>query len=210
MGTIMSTMAVEDLKVDSLDKTAGIVAAIFPSELGSMAVACREEVLCGIVFGHATAEKARAALARVLGLRVMPGTSRSVDVTDCPQFLHRLVDDLERFASGEAVDFHSVQISLDHLTPFGRRIVAACRQIPFGETRSYGQLATISGSPGAARAVGQVMAKNRFPLVVPCHRVLASGGRLGGFSAPEGLRMKRRLLTLESAPEEHHRSTQTA
>ena len=75
-----------------------------------------------------------------------------------------------------------------HLTPISA--AASCRpagEFPRGETRSYGELAAQCGSPGAARAVGQVMAKNRYPLVVPCHRVLAAGGRIGGFSAPQGL-----------------------
>ena len=65
-------------------------------------------------------------------------------------------------------------------------------------TRSYGEVAAAAGSPGAARAVGQVMAANRTPLIVPCHRVLAAGGKIGGFSAPQGLALKRRLLALES------------
>jgi len=109
-----------------------------------------------------------------------------------------LAEDLRRFADGEPVDFGRVLIDERHLAPFARRVVAACRRIPWGQTRSYGQLAAECGSPAAARAVGQVMARNRYPLVVPCHRVLASGGRLGGFSAPQGLRLKRRLLALES------------
>ena len=77
------------------------------------------------------------------------------------------------------------------------RVIAACRRIPWGETRSYGDLATECGSPGAARAVGSVMAKNRYPLIVPCHRVLAAGGDIGGYSAADGLVMKRRLLAAE-------------
>ena len=95
------------------------------------------------------------------------------------------------------MDFSDVPLALDHLTPFGRRVVAACRRIPWGQTRSYGELAAECGSPGAARAVGSVMAKNRYPLIVPCHRVLAAGGELGGYSAPDGLKMKRRLLAME-------------
>ncbi len=76
--------------------------------------------------------------------------------------------------------------------------MAACRRIPWGQTRSYAQLAAVAGRPGAARAVGSVMAKNRVPLVVPCHRVIASSGQLGGYSAPQGLSLKRRLLAMES------------
>jgi methylated-DNA-[protein]-cysteine S-methyltransferase len=72
------------------------------------------------------------------------------------------------------------------------------RRIRFGQTHSYGELASLVGSPRAARAVGSVMAKNRTPLVVPCHRVLASRGAIGGFSAMDGVHMKRRLLDLEA------------
>jgi methylated-DNA-[protein]-cysteine S-methyltransferase len=117
---------------------------------------------------------------------------------EAPGWVRELVDDLQRFAAGEEVEFADVRVALDHLTPFARRIVAACRRIGWGRVSSYGELAARCGSPGAARAVGSVMAKNRYPLVVPCHRVLASGGGLGGYSAPEGLQMKRRLLAMEN------------
>jgi O-6-methylguanine DNA methyltransferase len=96
------------------------------------------------------------------------------------------------------VAFDDVTLALDHLSPFQQRVIAACRAIGYGATRSYGEVAALAGSPGAARAVGQVMAGNRMPLVVPCHRVLAAGGKLGGFSAPQGLNLKRHLLALES------------
>jgi methylated-DNA-[protein]-cysteine S-methyltransferase len=108
-----------------------------------------------------------------------------------------VLERLRRYAEGEPVDLHDVPVAVDHLSAFQRRVVKACRAIPAGERRTYGQLAAAAGSPGAARAVGQVMATNRVPLVVPCHRVVASGGGLGGFSAPQGLTMKRRLLSLE-------------
>jgi methylated-DNA-[protein]-cysteine S-methyltransferase len=113
------------------------------------------------------------------------------------ELAENVVERLVRYAAGEPVDFSDVPVSLDHLSAFQRRVVKACRAIPCGDRRTYGQLAAAAGSPGAARAVGQVMAGNRMPLVVPCHRVVASGGGLGGFSAPQGLAMKRRLLALE-------------
>jgi methylated-DNA-[protein]-cysteine S-methyltransferase len=195
----MPTATVQELASYSLDKAANVNFAVFCTELGWMALAVRDETLCGLVFGHATAEKAGAALERYMG--VTPQQSRiRKQHTDEPAspLVERLVDELQRFAAGEPVDFRDVRVNEEHLTPFGRRIVAACRRIPFGQTRSYGQLTAVCGSPGAARAVGQVMAKNRYPLVVPCHRVVAAGGKLGGFSAPQGLAMKRRLLALES------------
>ena len=76
-------------------------------------------------------------------------------------------------------------------------MVMECRKIPYGKTLSYGQLAAKAGRPGAARAVGNHMAGNRTPIIVPCHRVLPSGGGLGGFSAAGGVALKRRLLEME-------------
>lgn len=172
--------------------------APFSTYLGWMAVAWRDDVLVGNVFGHASRRSAELALARMPGL---PPAFCRIDVdslsNETPARIAELVDMLYRYADGDEVDFSEVVLSLEHLTPFGRRVVAACRAIPWGQTKSYGELAAACGSPGAARAVGSVMAKNRFPLIVPCHRVLAAGGELGGYSAPDGLTMKRRLLAME-------------
>lgn len=103
----------------------------------------------------------------------------------------------EYFEGGELV------FSLSHLdwtgTPqFHRRVLERCAQIGRGETLSYGQLATLVGSPGAARAVGQAMARNRWPLIVPCHRVLGQSGRLTGYSGAGGTLTKQALLDFES------------
>ena len=114
-----------------------------------------------------------------------------------------IIASLERYFAGEAVDFSGVP------TPGGdgffARCWAACRSIPRGETRSYAQLAEMAGGKaGAARAAGGAMRHNPLPIIVPCHRVVASGKSLGGFSGstdPSGdpLRRKRWLLTLEGA-----------
>jgi methylated-DNA-[protein]-cysteine S-methyltransferase len=109
--------------------------------------------------------------------------------------MNRLIGSLE----GEPDDFRDVDIDLSHLGPFALRVVAACRRIEWGETRTYAQLAEAARRPRAARAVGRVMSQNRTPLVVPCHRVIGSSGKLVGFSAPQGIQLKRRLLALESA-----------
>ena len=115
------------------------------------------------------------------------------------QFAADLAERLQAYATGGYDDFLDVEIDVSHLSPFAVAVVDAARRIPVGETRSYGQLAMAAGRPRAARAVGRVMAKNRTPLVMPCHRVVGSGGKLGGFSAIDGLRMKERLLQLEAA-----------
>ena len=113
--------------------------------------------------------------------------------------LRELVGQIRSYAAGEVQDFRDVRIDLEHLNMFSRRVVQLCRELRYGETIEYGQLARRSGSPTAARAVGQVMALNRLPLIIPCHRVVSAGGRMGGFSAADGVATKRRLLAMEAA-----------
>src|SRR5262250_2974216 len=82
---------------------------------------------------------------------------------------------------------------------FDRRVYEMARTIAPGETLSYGDVATRLGDPAAAREVGQALGRNPFPVIVPCHRVVAAAGKLGGFSAPGGTATKRRLLAIEAA-----------
>ena len=106
---------------------------------------------------------------------------------------------LVRYFAGEPVDLSGIEVDLDRVPAFHREIYAALRSVPWGATVTYGDLARQVGSPGSARAVGQAMGRNPVPVVIPCHRVLASGQGLGGFSAPGGLTTKQRLLALEKA-----------
>ncbi|MDP2949202.1 MAG: methylated-DNA--[protein]-cysteine S-methyltransferase [Chloroflexota bacterium] len=103
---------------------------------------------------------------------------------------------LRRYAGGEPVAFPD-SLDLAGVTPFQRDVWLATRDIPYGETRSYGWLAAQVGRPGAARAVGQAMATNPWPIIVPCHRVVGADGGLGGYGG--GLGMKEHLLRLEGA-----------
>lgn len=105
-----------------------------------------------------------------------------------------LVKDLTRYLRGEAVAFH-YPLDLRKATPFQRRVWEALRKIPRGATKSYQEVAAVVGMPLAARAVGQAVGANPFAIIVPCHRVIASNGSLGGYAG--GLSWKRRLLTLE-------------
>lgn len=94
-------------------------------------------------------------------------------------------------------DLADLPLVFDGVPHFNKRAYDLARRIPPGETRTYGEIATALGSPGAARAVGQAMGKNPIPIIVPCHRVLAAGGKMGGFSGAGGLATKRVLLSLE-------------
>jgi methylated-DNA-[protein]-cysteine S-methyltransferase len=115
--------------------------------------------------------------------------------TEAPEAeLNGLADRLRRYGRGEPVAFPDT-LDFDGVSPFQRAVCQATRDIPRGQTCSYGDLAAQVGRPGGARAVGQAMARNPWPIVVPCHRVVASDGGLGGFGG--GLDMKRRLLRLE-------------
>jgi methylated-DNA-[protein]-cysteine S-methyltransferase len=103
---------------------------------------------------------------------------------------------LETFLGGTEVDFSTADLDLEGMKGFVRRTLTACREIPRGRVITYGGLAAALGAPGAARAVGNAMASNPFALIIPCHRVIRSGGVLGGFGGG-GPAMKRRLLERE-------------
>lgn len=116
------------------------------------------------------------------------------DAEQVPAELESLKQDLATYFAGRKTRF-KVRLDLSREPEFTRKVLLACARIPFGETRSYADLAREVGNPRAARAVGQAMARNPIPVVIPCHRVLASGGGLGGFGC--GLDWKRFLLSLE-------------
>lgn len=166
---------------------------VFPSELGWMLALWRNGRLRQFVFGHASA----AATLRALKTKTAE-IKDADDAGDDPQAAD-LVKRMQAFARGEDVDLRPIRLDLNDLTPFQHRVVELCRRIPRGQTMTYGELARRAGRPGAARAVGNVMATNQLPLIVPCHRVVGAGGSLGGYSGPDGLHMKRRLLDWEGA-----------
>lgn len=104
---------------------------------------------------------------------------------------------LKRYFGGEKVELSGVALDLSGVAPFDRKIYDRARFLAWGETATYGELARQAGSPGAARAVGRAMGSNPVPIIIPCHRVLAAGGKIGGFSAHGGTITKARLLALE-------------
>jgi methylated-DNA-[protein]-cysteine S-methyltransferase len=106
---------------------------------------------------------------------------------------------LQRYFRGERQPFEDIPVDLAVNGTFRRRILELVRVIPFGEVRSYGEVAVMAGSSGAARAVGGAMAANPVPVIIPCHRVVAGDGRLTGFTAPGGIPLKKFLLQLEGA-----------
>ena len=104
-----------------------------------------------------------------------------------PSEVARARDFIVAYLHGEPGDLSSVLLDMDRVPPFHRRVYEAARSIPRGTTMTYGALAARAGAAGSARAVGQALARNPFAIVVPCHRVVAAGGRIGGFSANGGV-----------------------
>lgn len=138
-------------------------------------------------------EKTAAAAERAMRRRMADAVAG-----DPPPAVARAIAAARRYFEGERTDFADVVLDLDVEDDFFRRIYAAARGLGWGKTTTYGTLAKELGAgPEAARDVGQAMARNPVPLIIPCHRVLAAGGRIGGFSAPGGSVAKQRMLEME-------------
>jgi len=116
-----------------------------------------------------------------------------------PSELCAVIDGIVALLEGRPSDLSAAPLDLARLTEFDRSVYAVARSIAPGETLTYGQVAARLGDPALARAVGRALGRNPFALVVPCHRVLSTDGRLGGFSASGGATTKRRLLLIEGA-----------
>ena len=117
-----------------------------------------------------------------------------------PDFVLVAIDGMAAVLAGERRDLGDIPLDDGWIDPFRRRVYAATRSIPPGTTATYGQIARTIGLPDGARDVGAALSRNPFPIVVPCHRVVAANGALTGFSVAGGLATKRRMLELEGAP----------
>jgi len=163
---------------------------LFDTAIGRCGIAWRGERVCAFalpgVDDTATADQLE---------RRLPGSAPASP----PEPVAAAIGAVQRLLAGEAADLTEVPIDLDPVPPFERSVYQALRAVPPGETITYGELAGRAGSPGAARAVGAAMGRNPIPVIIPCHRVLAGGGRTGGFSAPGGVITKFRLLEIERA-----------
>jgi len=162
---------------------------LFQTALGTCGVAWTDRGLIALQFP----EKDPRTTERRLAARV--GSAAAAP----PPWVASLIADIQRYLAGEPVDFSSIPVDLEGCDDFRRKLYEALRRIGFGRTTTYGALARDLGLAGweGAREVGSAMGRNPVPIVIPCHRVLAAGGRLGGFSAPGGASTKRKLLVLE-------------
>jgi methylated-DNA-[protein]-cysteine S-methyltransferase len=161
---------------------------VLNSRFGWFGVAGDASAVVAVAIGHPSAAAAREQLSREC--RRAPHS--------LPPLLTRAAERIARYFDGEPLDLSDLPIRTERQTPFQQRVRQALRQVRYGQTVSYAELARRAGAPGAARAVGSVMASNPLPLLIPCHRVIGAGGRLGGFSAPQGVALKRALLAMEA------------
>lgn len=166
----------------------GLQACVFSTPLGWLGLVGQDRCVWRLVIGHRRVEDAWASLRRHLGEEPLAESNWH------PTLKKRLTE----FSAGKPVSFDNILVRTEQRTEFQKKVLIATRAIGFGETLSYGELATRVGSPRAARAVGTVMSSNTVPIIIPCHRVIASGGMIGGFSAPQGISLKQRLLDLEA------------
>ena len=114
-----------------------------------------------------------------------------------PAGIAGIIEKIQKHLQGDLQDFQDIGLDLDGAGPFARQVYEGARKIPAGRTMTYGALATKINRPSASRAVGQALGKNPIPLIIPCHRVLASGNKSGGFSVHGGVTVKARLLAIE-------------
>jgi methylated-DNA-[protein]-cysteine S-methyltransferase len=128
-----------------------------------------------------------------------PGIATLPQPLEATRHRHQLlVERLHDYFSTGRLEWDLSWLDWSNISPFHRQVLEQCAQIPTGKTLTYGELAARAGSPRAARAVGSAMARNRWPLIIPCHRVLGTDGRLTGYSGTGGIETKRRLLGLEA------------
>jgi methylated-DNA-[protein]-cysteine S-methyltransferase len=162
--------------------------AVFDTAIGRCGIAWREQLVVSAQLPVASEHAMRASLSRYA-----PGPA-----TPPPQ-IRAAIEAIVALLAGEPRDLADIPLDMSHVPEFPRRVYVAARKISPGETLSYGELARKLGVPGAARAVGQALGRNPFAPIVPCHRVLAAGGKTGGFSAHGGRTTKLKMLAIECA-----------
>ncbi|MFC1780749.1 methylated-DNA--[protein]-cysteine S-methyltransferase [Planctomycetota bacterium] len=155
-------------------------------------------------WGHFTMAGDDLGLCRTILPVENPDISKSLLLRDFPQvrFDRNLFENLQiqiadYFEGTREIFSPDIRLNLDGLSVFNRKVLTTCRQIKFGQILSYSQLSEKIGSPNSGRAVGNALAKNTLPLIIPCHRVIRSDGKLGGFTGPGGTVLKKRLLQHE-------------
>ncbi|RRH95279.1 methylated-DNA--[protein]-cysteine S-methyltransferase [Mesorhizobium tamadayense] len=162
--------------------------AVLETVIGFMGIAWSEKGLIRLCLPERSREAVERRLFRHAGVS---------SATEQPKWVVELIASIKAYAAGEDVDFSGVPVDLDGVDDFRLAIYDAARKLGFGETTTYGELANRAGHAGLARETGAALGANPVPLVIPCHRILAAGGKIGGFSAPGGSTTKEKMLAME-------------
>lgn len=170
---------------------------LFETTIGSCAIAWTESE--DPRFSHAVARLRLPEATPGLTASRIARLSGTEESNKPPREIAEVIKRLRKHLRGEIQDLRDIAVNLNGAATFARQVYDAAREIPPGQTRSYGELASDAGRPGAARAVGHALGKNPISIIIPCHRILAAGGQPGGFSAHGGLSTKARLLAIEGA-----------
>jgi len=162
---------------------------LFDTAIGRCGVAWSDRGLVGVQLPEASAAETRERM-----LQRFPAAAETAP----PPKVQIAIDGIIALLRGQQNDLSAITLDMEGVAPFHRRVYETARAIPPGKTLAYGEVAARLGAAGAARAVGQALGHNPFPIIVPCHRVLSAGGKIGGFSAHGGTATKRRMLALEA------------
>ncbi|WP_421916755.1 methylated-DNA--[protein]-cysteine S-methyltransferase [Mesorhizobium sp.] len=173
-----------------MENTSAITAghAVLETVIGFMGIAWSQKGLIRLCLPERTRDQVERRLLRHGG--VSPSTGQ-------PEWVVELIAAIKAYAAGEDVDFSGVPVDLAGIDDFRLAIYDEARKLGFGETTTYGELARRAGHAGLARETGAALGANPVPLVIPCHRILAAGGKIGGFSAPGGSVTKEKMLAME-------------
>ena len=164
--------------------------ALFDTVIGWCGVAWSEHGIVGVQLPEGGEQATRSRLRRRF-----PDAGEAVP----PAHVQHVISQIVALLDGERPDLRQAVLDPAAVPDFNRRVYDVARSIPAGSTWTYGEVAERLGDPSLARDVAQALGQNPFPIIVPCHRVMAAGGKTGGFSAPGGVRTKLRLLSIERA-----------
>lgn len=178
--------------MDSVVQATGDIGiAVFATAIGECAIAWNDVAITGVQLPERTPRATRARMTR-----------RFPDARELapPPHVQAAIDGMRARLAGEPRDLSAVALDMRGVPSFNQRVYEIARTVAPGATITYGELAAKLGDPGAARDVGRALGENPFPIIVPCHRVLAAAGRTGGFSGGAGVATKLRMLAIERSP----------
>jgi methylated-DNA-[protein]-cysteine S-methyltransferase len=168
---------------------------LFDTAVGRCGVAWGERGITGVQLPQPNEAQTRT--------RLLQRAKSELPETSPPPPVAHAIEAMTALLSGKRSDLNDVELDMSHVPEFNRGVYAIAREIPPGETLTYGDIAKRLGGVELSRDVGQALGQNPFPIVVPCHRVLAAGGKPGGFSANGGVKTKLKMLAIEGAYVNH-------